>query len=84
MSLESSKHSLTYFEGFDMLITQRQFLGLLDNGIAITQLNSYIQQKPELFDGEHSEVEAALKKVLGVDFDKVITYSRENNVVYSL
>ena len=45
-----------------MLITQRQFLGLLDNGIAIAQLNSYIQQKPELFDGEHSEVEAALKK----------------------
>mgnify|MGYP006392353951 FL=1 len=67
-----------------MLITQRQFLGLSDNGIAIDQLNSYIQQKPELFDGEHSEVEAALKKVLGVDFDKVITYSRENNVVYSL
>ena len=67
-----------------MLITQRQLLGLLDAGIAITQLNSYIQQKPELFDGEHSEVEAALKKVLGVDFDKVITYSRENNVVYSL
>jgi len=84
LSLESSKHSLTYFEGFDMLITQRQFLGLLDNGIAIQQLNSYIQQKPELFDGEHSEVEAALKKVLGVDFDKVITYARENNVVYSL
>ena len=67
-----------------MLITQRQLLGLLDAGIAIIQLNSYIQQKPELFDGEHSEVEAALKKVLGVDFDKVITYSRENNVVYSL
>ena len=67
-----------------MMITQRQFLGLSDNGIAIDQLNSYIQQKPELFDGEHSEVEAALKKVLGVDFDKVITYSRENNVVYSL
>ena len=67
-----------------MLITQRQLLGLLDAGIAIQQLNSYIQQKPELFDGEHSEVEAALKKVLGVDFDKVITYSRENNVVYSL
>ncbi len=67
-----------------MMITQRQFLGLSDNGIAIAQLNSYIQQKPELFDGEHSEVEATLKKVLGVDFDKVITYSRENNVVYSL
>ena len=67
-----------------MMITQRQFLGLSDNGITIAQLNSYIQQKPELFDREHSEVEAALKKVLGVDFDKVITYSRENNVVYSL
>ena len=48
-----------------MMITQRQFLGLSDNGITIAQLNSYIQQKPELFDGEHSEVEAALKKVLG-------------------
>ena len=67
-----------------MLITQRQFLGLSDNGIAIAQLNSYIQQKPELFDGEHSEAEAALKKVLGVDFDKVITYSCENKVIYSL
>ena len=67
-----------------MMITQRQFLGLIDNGIAIAQLNSYIQQKPELFDGEHSEVEATLKKVLGNDFDDFITYSRENNVVYSL
>ena len=67
-----------------MLITQRQFLGLLDNGIAIAQLNSYIQQKPELFEGEHQEVEATLKKVLGNDFDDFITYSRENNVVYSL
>ena len=67
-----------------MMITQRQFLGLSDNGITIAQLNSYIQQKPELFDGEHSEVEAALKKVLGNDFDKVITYSRENKVIYSL
>ena len=67
-----------------MMITQRQFLGLSDNGIAIAQLNSYIQQKPELFDDQHQEVEATLKKVLGVDFDKVITYSRENNVVYSL
>ncbi len=66
-----------------MMITQRQFLGLSDNGIAIAQLNSYIQQKPELFDGEHSEVEAALKKVLGNDFDDFITYSRVNNVVYS-
>ena len=67
-----------------MMITQRQFLGLSDNGIAIAQLNSYIQQKPELFEGEHSEVEVALKRVLGVDFDKVITYSRENKVIYSL
>ena len=66
-----------------MMITQRQFLGLSDNGITIAQLNSYIQQKPELFDGEHSEVEAALKKVLGNDFDDFITYSRVNNVVYS-
>ena len=67
-----------------MLLTTRQLLGVLEQGIPLTQLNNFIQQKPELFDGEHSEVEAALKKVLGVDFDKVITYSRENNVVYSL
>ena len=67
-----------------MMITQRQFLGLIDNGIAIAQLNSYIQQKPELFDGQHQEVEAVLKKVLGNDFDKVIMFSRENKVIYSL
>ena len=66
-----------------MLITQRQFLGLSDNGIAIAQLNSYIQQKPELFDGEHSEVEAALKKVLGQQGEEFMNYSRTNNVVFS-
>ena len=66
-----------------MMITQRQFLGLSDNGIAIAQLNSYIQQKPELFDGEHSEVEAALKKVLGQQREEFMNYSRTNNVVFS-
>ena len=67
-----------------MLLTQRQLLGLLDAGIAIQQLNNYLQGYEELYEGEHQEVEVALKKVLGVDFDKVITYSRENNVVYSI
>ena len=66
-----------------MMITQRQFLGLSDNGIAIAQLNSYIQQKPELFDGEHSEVEAALKKVLDQQWEEFVNYSRTNNVVFS-
>ena len=67
-----------------MLITQRQFLGLSDNGIAILQLNNYIQGCEELYEGEHQEVETTLKRVLGNDFDKVITYSRENKVIYSL
>ena len=67
-----------------MLLTHRQLLGLLDAGIATLQLNNYIQGCEELYEGERQEVEATLKKVLGVDFDKVITYSRENNVVYSL
>ena len=66
-----------------MMITQRQFLGLSDNGITIAQLNSYIQQKPELFDGELSEVEAALKKVLGQQWEEFMNYSRTNNVVFS-
>ena len=67
-----------------MLLTQRQLLGLLDAGIAILQLNNYIQGCEELYEGERQEVEATLKRVLGNDFDKVITYSRVNNVVYSL
>jgi hypothetical protein len=29
-------------------------------------------------------VETTLKRVLGNDFDKVITYSRENKVIYSV
>ena len=66
-----------------MMITQRQFLGLLDNGIAIAQLNSYIQQKPELFEGEHSEVEVALKRVLDQQWEEFVNYSRTNNVVFS-
>ena len=67
-----------------MLLTQRQFLGLSDAGIAILQLNNYIQGCEELYVGEHQEVETTLKRVLGNDFDKVITYSRENKVIYSL
>ncbi len=66
-----------------MMITQRQFLGLSDNGIAIAQLNSYIQQKPELFEGEHSEVEVALKRVLDQQWEEFVNYSRTNNVVFS-
>ena len=67
-----------------MLLTQRQFLGLSDAGIAILQLNNYIQGCEELYEGEHQEVETTLKRVLGNDFIKVITYSRENKVIYSL
>ena len=84
MSLESSKHSLTYFEGFDMLITQRQLLGLLDAGIAIQQLNNYLQGYEELFDGEHNEVEVALRKVVGQQWKEAVDYARANKVVYSL
>ena len=67
-----------------MLLTQRQLLGLLDAGIAILQLNNYIQGCEELYEGEHQEMETTLKRVLGNDFIKVITYSRENKVIYSL
>ena len=67
-----------------MLITQRQFLGLSDNGIAIAQLNRYLQGYEELFDGEHNEVEVALKKVVGQQWKEVVDYARANKVVYSL
>ena len=67
-----------------MLLTQRQLLGLMDVGIAIQQLNSYIQQKPELFEGEHSEVEVALRKVVGKQWEELADYARANKVVYSL
>ena len=67
-----------------MLITQRQFLGLSDNGIAIAQLNRYLQGYEELFDGEHNEVEVALRKVVGQQWKEVVDYARANKVVYSL
>ena len=67
-----------------MLLTQRQLLGLMDVGISMFQLNSYIQQKPELFEGEHSEVEVALKRVLGQQWEEAVDYARANKVVYSL
>lgn len=66
-----------------MLMKMIDVLAVLENGLSLNGLNRYIAGKPELYEGEHQEVEATLKKVLGVDFDKVITYSRENNVVYS-
>ena len=88
MSLESSKHSLTYFEVFDMsliklvpvtnkpmLLTQRQLLGLMDAGIAIQQLNRYLQGYEELFDGEHNEVEVALRKVVGQQWKEAVDYA---------
>ena len=67
-----------------MLLTQRQFLGLLDVGIASQQLNNYLQGYEELFDGEHNEVEAALQKVVGQQWREVVDYARANRVVYSL
>ena len=59
-------------------------LAVMDNGISLGSVNNYIASKPELYVGQHQEVEAVLKKVLGNDFDKVIMFSRENKVIYSL
>ena len=67
-----------------MMITQRQFLGLSDIGIAIQQLNRYLQGYEELFDGEHNEVEVALRKVVGQQWKEVVDYARAYKVVYSL
>ena len=70
-------------KGFDMLMNYLHLLAVMDNGISVDCLNNYIMDKPELYEGQHKDVEAVLRKVLGNDFDKVISYSRENNVVYS-
>ena len=67
-----------------MLLTQRQLLGLMDAGIAIQQLNRYLQGYEELFDGEHNEVEVALRKVVGQQWKEAVDYARANKVVYSL
>ena len=67
-----------------MLMKDLHLLAVMDNGISLGSVNNYIAGKPELYVGQHQEVEAVLKKVLGNDFDKVIMFSRENNVVYSL
>ena len=67
-----------------MMMNMIDLFAVLENGLSLDCVNKYIAGKPELYEGEHQEVEATLKKVLGIDFDKVITYSRENNVVYSL
>ena len=67
-----------------MLMKHLYLFEVMGYGISLKCINNYIAGKPELYDGQHQEVEAVLKKVLGVNFDKVITYSRENNVVYSL
>ena len=67
-----------------MLITERQLLGLSDIGIAIQQLNRYLQGYEELFDGEHNEVEVALRKVVGQQWKEVVDYAQANKVVYSL
>ena len=67
-----------------MLMKMIDVLAVMDSGIPLDGLNRYIAGKPELYEGEHQEVEATLKKVLGNDFDDFITYSRVNNVVYSL
>ena len=66
-----------------MLMNHLHLFAVLESGLSLDCVNNYIMGKPELYDGQHREVEAVLKKVLGNDFDKVITYSRENNVVYS-
>ena len=67
-----------------MLMKHLYLFQVMGYGISLKCINNYIAGEPELYDGQHQEVEAVLKKVLGVNFDKVITYSRENNVVYSL
>ena len=67
-----------------MLMKDLHLLAVMDNGISLGSVNNYIAGKPELYDGQHQEVEAVLKKVLGNDFDKVIMFSRENKVIYSL
>ena len=67
-----------------MLMKHLHLLAVMDNGISLDCVNNYIAGKPELYDGQHQEVEAVLKKVLGNDFDKVIMFSRENKVIYSL
>ena len=67
-----------------MLLTQRQLLGLMDAGIAIQQLNRYLQGYEELFDGEHNEVEVALRKVVDQQWKEAVDYARANKVVYSL
>ena len=67
-----------------MLMKMIDVLAVMDSGIPLDGLNRYIAGKPELYDGQHQEVEAVLKKVLGNDFDKVIMFSRENKMIYSL
>ena len=67
-----------------MLMNHLHLLGVLENGLSLDCVNNYIAGKPELYDGQHQDVEAVLKKVLGNDFDKVIMFSRENKVIYSL
>ena len=66
-----------------MLLNQRQLLGLMDAGIAIQQLNKYLQGYEELYEGEHQEVEVALKRVLGQQWEEAMDYARANKVVYS-
>ena len=67
-----------------MLITERQLLGLSDIGIAIQEVNMDLQGYEERFDGEHNEVEVALRKVVGQQWKEVVDYARANKVVYSL
>ncbi len=67
-----------------MLLTTRQLLGVLEQGIPLTQLNNFIQQKSEVYEGEHDEVTNALSRALGANYMDFINYARVNTVIYNL
>ena len=67
-----------------MLLTTRQLLGVFDQGIPLIQLNNFIQQKSEVYEGEHDEVTNALERALGANYMDFINYARVNTVIYSL
>ena len=67
-----------------MLLTTRQLLGVLEQGIPLTQLNNFIQQKSEVYEGEHDEVTNALERALEANYMDFINYARVNTVIYNL
>ncbi len=66
------------------ILTTRQLLGLLDKGIALPQLNNFIQLREEMYEGDHEEVQNAMKCVLGEFWFQYVAYARANGVVYSM